>query len=144
MAADNIEDTSKKDKPDTSFTASKPFTSSRASYQSDERIQGLSQVILRSTLMGGLYGALVSIPTELFIRARSPLYRSFGTRIRVFYHTILVAYGASFLTENNVMRYEDQVRKEEARKRQELIEWSVENGLYTGDDADYSKLPPRK
>ncbi|QPG72716.1 hypothetical protein FOA43_000017 [Brettanomyces nanus] len=119
-------------------TATKPFTNANASYQSDKIITGLSHVIIKSTLTGALYGALVSIPTELLLRWRSPSYRSFGTRIRVFYHTIILTYSAAFMTESNVMKFEEKVRAEEARKREELIEWSVQNGLYTGEEEGYS------
>ncbi|VEU21418.1 DEKNAAC102290 [Brettanomyces naardenensis] len=118
--------------------ASRPFTSSKATYQSDSRINNLSKVIIRATLVGALYGALVSIPTELLLRWKSPFYRSFGTRIRVYYHTIIIAYAASFTTENSVLKFEDQMRLEEAKKREELIEWSVANGLYTGEEEGYT------
>ncbi|GME74957.1 unnamed protein product [Ambrosiozyma monospora] len=101
------------------------------------KIEKLSSLIIKSTIIGGLYGALFSIPTELFIRWRSPFYRSFGTRIRVFYHTICVAYGASFYTEREVMRFEEINRIEDERKRQQLIELSVMQGLYTGEEEGY-------
>ncbi|GMG47298.1 unnamed protein product [Ambrosiozyma monospora] len=101
------------------------------------KIEKLSSLIIKSTIIGGLYGMLFSIPTELFIRWRSPFYRSFGTRIRVFYHTIRVAYGASFYTEREVMRFEEVTRIEDERKRQQLIELSVLQGLYTGEEEGY-------
>lgn len=124
--------------PEEQVKATKPFTSRNASHQSDSRITRLSHVILQSTFTGAMYGALISIPTELLLRWRSPFYRSFGTRIRVFYHTIIITYSAAFLTEHNVRLFEETVRKEEEDRRKQLIEWSVQNGIYTGGEEGFS------
>lgn len=121
----------------TEVQATKPFTNKNQSTQSDTKITRLSHVIIKSTLTGVLYGALFSIPTDLLLRWKSPLYRSFGTRIRIFYNTIILTYAASFVTETNVRKLEVQMRAEEAEKRRKLIEWSVEHGVYTGAEEGY-------
>ncbi|QOU21378.1 hypothetical protein BRETT_001100 [Brettanomyces bruxellensis] len=123
------------EKPD--VQATKPFTNKNQATQSDSKITRLSHVIIKSTLTGVLYGALFSIPTDLLLRWKSPLYRSFGNRIRIFYNTIVLTYAASFVTETNVRKLEAQMRAEEAEKRKKLIEWSVEHGVYTGAEEGY-------
>ncbi|ODV83740.1 hypothetical protein CANARDRAFT_202348 [[Candida] arabinofermentans NRRL YB-2248] len=109
----------------------------KLAHHSSERIDRLSNVILKSIFVGGLYGSLISIPTELLIRWRSPLYRAFGLRIRIFYHTIWIASAASFHTEKEVMKFENIVRREEELKRQQLIEMSVLSGSYTGEEEGF-------
>ncbi|GME97535.1 hypothetical protein B5S31_g5617 [[Candida] boidinii] len=105
-------------------------------HQSDQYINKLSNVIITSIFRGALYGALISIPTELLLRWRSPFYRTFGLRIRIFYHTIWMSAGASFHAEREVMRFEQKVRIEEEIKREKLIEYSITNGFYSPDEDD--------
>lgn len=102
----------------------------RLRHTSQDHINRLNKVIIQSTLIGALYGSLISIPTELFIRWRSPLYRAFGFRIRVFYHTIWIASSAAFNAERKVIDFENVIRLEEAKRRQELLEMSINNGTY--------------
>lgn len=113
------------------------FSNRHMRHTSKEHLGKLQDVILKSTLVGGLYGALISTPTELFIRWRSPLYRAFGFRIRVFYHTIWIASAAAFHTEREVIRFENAVRKEEEEKRNQLLELSIIQGVYTPESEGY-------
>ncbi|KAH3671559.1 hypothetical protein OGAPHI_000262 [Ogataea philodendri] len=106
-------------------------TQRKLAHHAEERIERLRSVILKSIFVGGMYGALVSIPTELMLRWRSPFYRAFGLRIRIFYHTIWIAAGASFRTERAVIEFENVVRREEEIRRQNLLEESVLSGSYT-------------
>lgn len=103
----------------------------RLHHTSQAHIDRLNSVIIKSTLVGGLYGALISIPSELLIRWRSPLYRAFGFRIRVFYHTIWIASAAAFHAEQEVIAFENKIRAEEALRRKKLLELSIVSGQYT-------------
>ncbi|KAG7692090.1 hypothetical protein KL930_001548 [Ogataea haglerorum] len=103
----------------------------KLAHHSEERIDRLRSVILKSIFIGGMYGALISVPSELLLRWRSPFYRAFGLRIRIFYHTIWIAAAASFRTERAVLEFENVVRREEEFRRQQLIEDSVMSGSYT-------------
>lgn len=120
---------------DTDFTGG--FSNRNMRHTSKEHLGKLQDVIIKSTLVGGLYGALISTPTELLIRWRSPLYRAFGFRIRVFYHTIWIASAAAFHTEREVIRFENAVRKEEEEKRRQLLELSILQGVYTPESEGY-------
>lgn len=102
----------------------------RYHHTSQEHINRLNSVIIKSTLVGGLYGALISIPSELLIRWRSPLYRAFGFRIRVFYHTIWIASAAAFHAEQEVIAFENKIRAEEYERRRQLLELSIVSGNY--------------
>lgn len=113
------------------------FSNSNLHHTSKDHLNRLQNVIIKSTLIGGLYGALISIPSELFIRWRYPLYRAFGFRIRVFYHTIWIASAAAFHTEREVIRFENIIRKEEEEKRRQLLELSILQGLYTPESEGY-------
>lgn len=113
------------------------FSNSNLRHTSKDHINRLQQVILKSTLVGGLYGSLISIPSELFIRWRFPLYRAFGFRIRVFYHTIWIASAAAFHAEREVINFENQVRREEEEKRRQLLELSILQGVYTTESEGY-------
>lgn len=113
------------------------FSNRHMRHTSKEHLGKLQNVIIKSTLVGGLYGALISTPTELFIRWRSPLYRAFGFRIRVFYHTIWVVAAAAFHTEREVIRFENAVRREEEEKRNQLLELSIIQGVYTPESEGY-------
>lgn len=113
------------------------FSNANLRHTSKDHINRLQQVILKSTLVGGLYGALISIPTELFIRWRSPLYRAFGFRIRVFYHTIWIASAAAFHAEQEVIKFENMIRQEEEEKRRKLLELSILQGVYTSEAEGY-------
>lgn len=91
-------------------------------------------MILKSILIGGLYGALISIPTDLILHWRSPTYRKFGLRGRIFYHTIWLASAANFHTEREVMRFQQSAHIEQHMLKQQLLEQSIENGTYYGED----------
>ena len=120
---------------DTVFGGS--FSNQHMHHTSREHMSRLQSVILKSTVVGGLYGALISIPSELFIRWRFPLYRAFGFRIRVFYHTIWIASAAAFHTEREVIRFENIIRQEEEEKRRQLLELSILQGVYTPESEGY-------
>ncbi|ODQ48658.1 hypothetical protein PICMEDRAFT_70278 [Pichia membranifaciens NRRL Y-2026] len=120
---------------DTVFGGS--FSNQNMHHTSREHMSRLQSVILKSTVVGGLYGALISIPSELFIRWRFPLYRAFGFRIRVFYHTIWIASAAAFHTEREVIRFENIIRQEEEEKRRQLLELSILQGVYTPESEGY-------
>ncbi|KAG0679234.1 hypothetical protein C6P40_003673 [Pichia californica] len=122
---------------DSSLSFGGGFSNSNLHHTSKDHINRLQNVIIKSTLIGGLYGALISIPSELFIRWRSPLYRAFGFRIRVFYHTIWIASAAAFHTEREVIKFENIIRKEEEEKRRQLLELSILQGLYTNESEGY-------
>lgn len=107
------------------------FSNRNMRHTSRDHMQRLQGVIFKSLLVGGLYGTLISIPTELLLRWRSPLYRAFGFRIRVFYHTIWFASVGAFHAEQEVIRFENIVRAEEEEKRRQLIELSIVQGMYT-------------
>ncbi|GMM31276.1 Rcf3 protein [Martiniozyma asiatica (nom. inval.)] len=109
----------------------------RLPHTSNAHISRLNGVIMQSTLIGALYGALFSIPTELLIRWRSPLYRAFGFRIRVFYHTICISSAAAFNAEKKVIAFENQIRREEEEKRRKLLELSVISGTYTPESEGF-------
>ncbi|GMM44617.1 Rcf3 protein [Pichia kluyveri] len=113
------------------------FSNPNLHHTSKEHLNRLQQVIIKSTLIGGLYGAMISIPSELFIRWRSPLYRAFGFRIRVFYHTIWISAAAAFRAEREVIAFENLIRKEEEEKRAKLLELSILNGVYSPEYEGY-------
>jgi hypothetical protein len=113
------------------------FSNQNMHHTSRDHLNRLQNVIIKSTLVGGLYGALISIPSELFIRWRSPLYRAFGFRIRVFYHTIWIASAAAFHAENEVIRFENMIRQEEEERRRQLLELSIIQGQYTPELEGY-------
>lgn len=113
------------------------FSNRNMHHTSKEHMNRLQSVILKSTVVGGLYGALISIPSELFIRWRYPLYRAFGFRIRVFYHTIWIASAAAFHTEREVIRFENLIRQEEEEKRRQLLELSILQGVYTPESEGF-------
>lgn len=106
----------------------------RLHHTSNDHINRLNNVIIKSTLIGGLYGALISIPSELLIRWRSPLYRAFGFRIRVFYHTIWIASAAAFHAETEVIAFENKIRAEEDERRRKLLELSIISGNYNSNN----------
>lgn len=109
------------------------FSNANMRHTSKEHMSRLQNVILKNTLIGGLYGALISIPSELFIRWRYPLYRAFGFRIRVFYHTIWIASAAAYRAEIEVINFENQIRKEEEERRKQLLELSILQGVYESE-----------
>lgn len=51
---------------------------------------------------------------------------------------------ANFLTERQVMKFEEVTRFEDEQKKRRLLELSVANGSYYGDDTDMIKIPKRK
>lgn len=113
------------------------FLNHNMRHQSKDRLQRLNGVILKSIIVGGLYGTLFSIPSDLFLRWRSPLYRAFGFRIRVFYHTIWIASVAAFHAEKEVIKFENVVRDEEEERRKQLLELSVIQGMYTPESEGF-------
>lgn len=132
---ENAEATPEKIVESTIFTGG--FSNANMRHTSRDHMNRLQQVILKSTLVGGLYGALISIPSELLIRWRYPLYRAFGFRIRVFYHTIWIASAAAFHAEQEVIRFENIIRKEEEEKRNKLLELSILQGVYTPESEGF-------
>jgi hypothetical protein len=113
------------------------FSNVNLHHTSRDHLQRLQQVILKSTLVGGLYGAMIAIPSDLLLRWRSPLYRAFGWRIRVFYYTIWVSAAAAFKAEGEVIGFENQVRREEEERRRQLLELSVLQGIYSPENEGF-------
>ncbi|ANZ76906.1 BA75_03866T0 [Komagataella pastoris] len=109
-----------------------------------QKLERLQEVIFKNIFIGALYGSLIAIPTDMLLRWKSPMYRWLGTRGRVFYYTIWMASCANFLTERQVMKFEEVTRFEDEQKKQRLLELSVANGSYYGDDTDMIKIPKRK
>ncbi|AWU78280.1 hypothetical protein CAS74_002905 [Pichia kudriavzevii] len=113
------------------------FSNQNMHHTSKEHLKRLNSAILKATFVGALYGGLISIPTELLIRWRSPLYRAFGWRIRMFYHTIWIASAAAFHAEREVIRFENIIRQEEAERRNKLLELSIMQGVYTPESEGF-------
>lgn len=120
---------------------SQPLGPTKFAHHSEGHKNRLGEIIIKSIFKGGLYGALISIPTDLLLRWKSPMFRMLGLRGWVFYHTIWVSAGASFHTEREVMKFESLVRWEEKVKRDRLIEMSVLNGDY---DDEYDTIRRKK
>lgn len=72
------------------------------------------------------------------------MYRWFGLRGRVFFHTIMIAAGANFVTEKQILRFESKMQFEKNLKRQQLIEASISSGDFLDyDDSDLPKVNHR-
>lgn len=101
---------------------------------SEENIKELNKEIGIATLIGGLQGALLSVPTALYMRKRSAVYRNVRAPLRILFHLSFICAFAIFNAESQLLVYKQRDYQREMKRREDVLNEAADRGIFLEED----------